>query len=127
MTGLKAAVMLDYVLVSKRVGGDTLGVVAQLLAASSRVRGVTVAHAVQLGDCVFMLRAEALQRRTDRPLFVSLAGSTPSKVAPPAAEQLAAACGMCTCLCTALVRMLQPAVNDTCTCCASVYRFQRAW
>ena len=93
MFGLKAAVMLDYVLTQPRgKSGDPVLALGELLSAAQAC-GVTDARAVRLHDCVFLLRADALRQRRYSPLFVSLDGAAPALLEEEDAKQVADACG----------------------------------
>ena len=93
MFGLKAAVMLDYILTPPRGRNDPVHALGELVRAAQQQCGVTDARAVRLHDCVYLLRTDALRNRRDTPLFVSLDGSVPALLREEASQQVADACG----------------------------------
>ena len=94
MFGLKAVVMLDYLLTQPRgKSSDPVLALGELLSAAQQACGVTDARAVRLHDCDFLLRADALRQRRYSPLFVSLDGAAPALLDGEASQQVADACG----------------------------------
>lgn len=95
LRGLKAAVMLDYIFLSRRLSPESnvLALGTLLRACAAALQRDSDTAAVPLGDCVWLLRPSLL-RALKPPLFVQLVGRTEARWAEEAeAEALRLACG----------------------------------